>query len=196
MPTETVTDPDVKRRSRRAHRAILDATVRLLEADGYRNLTIEGVAAEAGVTKTALYTNFGSKDRLVVAYLRDRDRRWQSDIDRITADAPVRRLSGANRYETAAKIAAQFGSADIVFVATGENFPDALAGSARAGALHAPLLLVEHNLKVVEGLCDHITVLARGEVLAQGDYASVSANPEVQAAYLGTDPTFAEAAHV
>ncbi len=50
------------------------------------------------------------------------------------------------------------------------------------------VLLVEHNLKVVEGLCDNITVLARGEVLAEGDYMSVSRNPEVQAAYLGTDP--------
>ncbi len=50
------------------------------------------------------------------------------------------------------------------------------------------VLLVEHNLKVVEGLCDTITVLARGQVLAEGDYASVSANPEVIAAYLGTDP--------
>jgi branched-chain amino acid transport system ATP-binding protein len=50
------------------------------------------------------------------------------------------------------------------------------------------VLLVEHNLKVVEGLCDTITVLARGEVLAEGDYMSVSRNPEVQAAYLGTDP--------
>ena len=50
------------------------------------------------------------------------------------------------------------------------------------------VLLVEHNLKVVEGLCDNITVLARGEVLAEGDYVSVSRNPEVQAAYLGTDP--------
>ncbi|MDB5413015.1 MAG: transporter ATP-binding protein [Rubritepida sp.] len=50
------------------------------------------------------------------------------------------------------------------------------------------VLLVEHNLKVVEGLCDCITVLARGEVLAEGDYASVSRNPDVQAAYLGTDP--------
>ncbi|MDB5601510.1 MAG: transporter ATP-binding protein, partial [Xanthobacteraceae bacterium] len=37
-------------------------------------------------------------------------------------------------------------------------------------------------------LCDCITVLARGEVLAEGDYASVSRNPDVQAAYLGTDP--------
>jgi branched-chain amino acid transport system ATP-binding protein len=50
------------------------------------------------------------------------------------------------------------------------------------------VLLVEHNLTVVSGLCDRITVLARGKVLAEGDYAAVSGNPEVQAAYLGTDP--------
>jgi branched-chain amino acid transport system ATP-binding protein len=44
---------------------------------------------------------------------------------------------------------------------------------------------VEHNLSVVEGLCDIITVLTRGRVLAEGDYASVSKNPEVVTAYLG-----------
>ena len=49
------------------------------------------------------------------------------------------------------------------------------------------ILMVEHNLSVVEGLCDTITVLARGQILAEGDYAAVSANPEVVAAYLGTD---------
>ena len=48
------------------------------------------------------------------------------------------------------------------------------------------ILMVEHNLSVVEGLCDRITVLTRGRVLAEGDYATVSANPEVIAAYLGT----------
>jgi branched-chain amino acid transport system ATP-binding protein len=48
------------------------------------------------------------------------------------------------------------------------------------------ILMVEHNLSVVEGLCDIITVLTRGRILAEGDYASVSANPEVIAAYLGT----------
>jgi branched-chain amino acid transport system ATP-binding protein len=41
------------------------------------------------------------------------------------------------------------------------------------------VLMVEHNLSVVSTLSDHITVLARGEVLAQGDYQSVSANPAV-----------------
>jgi branched-chain amino acid transport system ATP-binding protein len=49
------------------------------------------------------------------------------------------------------------------------------------------ILMVEHNLSVVEGLCDTITVLARGQILAEGDYATVSANPEVIAAYLGSE---------
>jgi branched-chain amino acid transport system ATP-binding protein len=48
------------------------------------------------------------------------------------------------------------------------------------------ILMVEHNLSVVEGLCDIITVLTRGKILAEGDYATVSANPDVIAAYLGT----------
>ncbi len=48
------------------------------------------------------------------------------------------------------------------------------------------ILMVEHNLSVVEGLCDTITVLTRGRVLAEGDYATVSKNPEVVAAYLGS----------
>ena len=47
------------------------------------------------------------------------------------------------------------------------------------------VLLVEHNLSVVADLCDRITVLTRGRVLAEGDYASVSDNPEVREAYLG-----------
>ena len=49
------------------------------------------------------------------------------------------------------------------------------------------ILMVEHNLSVVEGLCDTITVLTRGRVLAEGDYAEVSRNPEVIAAYLGSE---------
>jgi branched-chain amino acid transport system ATP-binding protein len=48
------------------------------------------------------------------------------------------------------------------------------------------ILMVEHNLSVVEGLCDTITVLTRGRVLAEGDYAAVSANREVVTAYLGS----------
>src|SRR5206468_5975136 len=49
------------------------------------------------------------------------------------------------------------------------------------------VLMVEHNLGVVASLSQRITVLARGEVLAEGDYLSVSKNPAVVAAYLGTE---------
>ena len=47
------------------------------------------------------------------------------------------------------------------------------------------VLMVEHNLGVVATLADRITVLNRGEVLAQGSYAQVSENPDVMEAYLG-----------
>jgi branched-chain amino acid transport system ATP-binding protein len=47
------------------------------------------------------------------------------------------------------------------------------------------VLMVEHNLSVVADLSHRITVLTRGRVLAEGDYATVSANPEVREAYLG-----------
>src|SRR5687768_11200141 len=47
------------------------------------------------------------------------------------------------------------------------------------------VLMVEHNLSVVENLCHRITVLTRGRVLAEGDYATVSNNPEVREAYMG-----------
>jgi branched-chain amino acid transport system ATP-binding protein len=46
--------------------------------------------------------------------------------------------------------------------------------------------MVEHNLSVVSDLSDTITVLARGEVLAEGDYAKVSTDPKVMEAYMGT----------
>jgi branched-chain amino acid transport system ATP-binding protein len=49
------------------------------------------------------------------------------------------------------------------------------------------VLMVEHNLGIVASLSQRITVLARGEVLAEGDYQSVSKNPAVVAAYLGTE---------
>ncbi len=52
-------------------------------------------------------------------------------------------------------------------------------------AANRTILMVEHNLKVVADLSDRITVLARGEILAEGDYATVSRSPEVIDAYIG-----------
>ena len=46
--------------------------------------------------------------------------------------------------------------------------------------------LLRRHLNVVENLCDRITVLTRGRVLAEGDYATVANNPDVKEAYMGT----------
>lgn len=56
----------------------------------------------------------------------------------------------------------------------------------RTSAADRTVLMVEHNLGVVSDLCDTITVLQRGSVLAEGDYAQVSNNDAVIAAYMGT----------
>ena len=47
------------------------------------------------------------------------------------------------------------------------------------------ILMVEHNLSVVANLSDIITVLTRGQVLAQGNYAELSRDERVKEAYLG-----------
>jgi branched-chain amino acid transport system ATP-binding protein len=56
----------------------------------------------------------------------------------------------------------------------------------RQVAKNRTVLMVEHNMSVVADLSDTITVLARGEVLAEGPYATVSKNPAVVEAYVGT----------
>ncbi len=56
----------------------------------------------------------------------------------------------------------------------------------REAARDRTVLMVEHNLSVVADLSQVITVLTRGAILAEGDYESVSRNPEVIEAYMGT----------
>ena len=61
-----------------------------------------------------------------------------------------------------------------------------IAALIKQAAANRTVLMVEHNLSVVEHLSDVITVLARGEVIAEGDYATVSRHPQVIEAYLGS----------
>jgi branched-chain amino acid transport system ATP-binding protein len=57
------------------------------------------------------------------------------------------------------------------------------------------ILMVEHNMNVVSGICDKISVLQRGAMLAEGSYAEVSRNPQVMEAYMGTTNSELEGAH-
>jgi branched-chain amino acid transport system ATP-binding protein len=56
------------------------------------------------------------------------------------------------------------------------------------------ILMVEHNMGVVSGICDRISVLQRGAILAEGDYKTVSQNPQVLEAYIGSSASL-EGAH-
>lgn len=77
----------------------------------------------------------------------------------------------------------------------GHEDVEMVIGLVRRAAVGRTVLMVEHNLNVVSQLCDRITVLARGSILAEGDYASVSANPQVREAYLGSEVVCLEEAH-
>jgi branched-chain amino acid transport system ATP-binding protein len=63
---------------------------------------------------------------------------------------------------------------------------DRITSLIRKAAKNRTVLMVEHNLSVVSSLSDHITVLAGGQVLAEGDYQTVSKDPRVIEAYIGT----------
>jgi branched-chain amino acid transport system ATP-binding protein len=49
------------------------------------------------------------------------------------------------------------------------------------------ILLIEHDMKVVMGVCEHIWVLDRGMLIAEGSPENIRSNPQVVEAYLGKD---------
>jgi branched-chain amino acid transport system ATP-binding protein len=62
---------------------------------------------------------------------------------------------------------------------------DRIATLIKTAAKDRTVLMVEHNLSVVSNLSHTITVLTRGRVLAEGNYETVSNNPDVREAYMG-----------
>ncbi len=62
---------------------------------------------------------------------------------------------------------------------------DRIVALIRRVSANRTILMVEHNLSVVANLCERITVLARGRILAEGDYETVSKDPRVIEAYIG-----------
>lgn len=58
------------------------------------------------------------------------------------------------------------------------------------------ILLIEHDMKVVMSLCEHIWVLDRGLLIAEGNAEEIKANPQVVEAYLGADATLSKSAPI
>lgn len=90
------------------------------------------------------------------------------------AAAEVRRIAGADRFDTAARLSGEFSvHPEAVYVATGEGFPDALAGGAIAGLERAPLLLADGNTLPTE-TADAITRLDPERVEVLGGTAAIA----------------------
>lgn len=87
----------------------------------------------------------------------------------------VTRVEGKDRYETAANLAKMFGSADKVYLASGEDkaFADALTGAARAGMEGAPVLLTRPG-SVPAATAEALTQLGADEVVVLGGTKAVS----------------------
>lgn len=87
---------------------ILDAAAKLFYGQGVRAVSVDSIAAKAGVTKRTLYYHFRSKDDLIAAYLEARDQpnlalfqRWFAEAQGTAADrieAIFRHLAAAARH--------------------------------------------------------------------------------------------------
>src|SRR3954463_11198761 len=131
---------------------------------------------------------------------------WKSEAVLKELDSPARELIdavGLSEFEETVAVELPYGRKRALEIATTLAFaPEMmLLAEPTAGMTHADVeritalirkvsanrtvLMVEHNLSVVSTLSDRITVLQRGEILAEGDYATVSKNPQVIEAYLG-----------
>jgi murein DD-endopeptidase MepM/ murein hydrolase activator NlpD len=95
----------------------------------------------------------------------------------------VTRIAGASRYETAAAIAGGWETADVVYLATGERFPDAIAIGAVAAAEGAPILLTTRDRLPVSTVAAIERLMPR-EVVIVGGPGAVSAEVEGELATL------------
>ena len=132
---------------------------------------------------------------------------WKSESSLSMLDARARQLLAAVGLDNSATMVAvelPYGRKRALEIATtlaldpelllldeptqglGHEDVDRVKSLIRRLANNRTVLMVEHNMSVVSDLCDFITVLQRGAVLAEGSYAEVSANPQVREAYMGT----------
>ncbi|MEI4488153.1 ABC transporter ATP-binding protein [Frigidibacter sp. MR17.14] len=129
-----------------------------------------------------------------------------SALDRLNprADALIAQL-GLKRYRDTRAADLSYGRKRVLEIATtlalepdvllldepmagmGQEDVAMVADIIRDVATTRAVLMVEHNLHVVSDIAHEVTVLQRGEILARGDYATVSNDPQVRTAYMGSE---------
>lgn len=98
----------------------------------------------------------------------------------------VTRVSGTDRYATAALLAGTFPSGSPVYIATGSNFPDALAATAAAAAQHAVILLTD-PANLTDSTAQALTALHPARITIVGSTTAVTATVQSQLGAYSTD---------
>ena len=179
------------------------------EITGSRPAAIARMGLVRSFQISAVFPHLTVRENVRVALQRKRGRSldfWRSERVLHELDARARELIdavGLEKFENHTAVELSYGRKRALEIATTlaldpemllldeptagmtHEDVDRIAALIRKVSANRTVLMVEHNLSVVSTLSDHITVLARGEVLAKGDYASVSKNPAVIEAYLG-----------
>jgi AcrR family transcriptional regulator len=143
---------DAKRVERRARTrsiarvGILDAARRLAERDGARNLSLRGVAAEAGFAPAALYVYFRSKDELLLALAAD-------DLARLAQAMRLesRARSGDEQLRATVGVALDLLVRSGTLVAAGTSFTDATSGTEVERAFNGRLIAALTVLQAATG---------------------------------------------
>src|SRR5512138_2603259 len=131
---------------------------------------------------------------------------WRSEMALKALDTPARELIGAvglSEFTETVAVELPYGRKRALEIATtlaldpemmlldeptagmAHDDVERITALVKRVSANRTVLMVEHNLSVVSSISDVITVLARGEILAEGNYASVSKDPRVVEAYLG-----------
>jgi len=155
------TPPRGRPRSAEADQAIFAATRRLLDEGGYHGLTVEGVAAEAGVAKTTIYRRYANKALLVL------DAMGQS-----ARDAPVE-LPDTGTFRGDLLVVAHLVREEIA-PSSPSSVGAALLGEASQDLAVAEGLRDFADFRFEQGRSIYDRAIARGELRADADWRIVA----------------------
>ncbi len=135
---------------------------------------------ELSFSGDGMHIAFEADDDLIAGDTNEEDDIYYTPVYRSSLGAGATRMAGATRYSTAVEVSMQAfpTGADTVVIATGEDWPDALGGSALAGAVDGPILLTRKGSLSPETAAE-LTRLGARNVYLLGGYGAVS--PAVEA---------------
>lgn len=145
-------------------------------AQGAPVISVDGSANKLDANTAALIAELGATKIVIAGGSGAVSNGIQTDLAAIAGVTEVRRLGGSDRYATSAAINADaFPAASQVFIASGGNFPDALAGAVRAGIDGAPLYIVPGSC-VPQPVTDSINGFGPVEVTLLGGSGALPLN--------------------